>query len=100
MTTGIIAIAAGLAIGLAAIGIAIGQGILASKAVESLGKQPEAISGIRASMIIAMAIMETIGVLTFVIAIVLAGKIWSVPESVEQNKEGFGYGSKIISRTA
>ena len=31
--------------------------------------------GIRASMIIAMAIMETIGVLTFVIAIVLAGKI-------------------------
>ena len=35
MTTGIIAIAAGLAIGLAAIGIAIGQGILASKAMES-----------------------------------------------------------------
>ena len=74
MTTGIIAIAAGLAIGLAAIGIAIGQGILASKAMESMGKQP-AMSGIRASMIIAMAIMETIGVLTFVIAIVLAGKI-------------------------
>ena len=75
MTTGIIAIAAGLAIGLAAIGIAIGQGILASKAMESIGKQPEAMSGIRASMIISMAIMETIGVLTFVIAIVLAGKI-------------------------
>ena len=75
MTTGIIAIAAGLAIGLAAIGLAIGQGILASKAMERMGKQPEAMSGIRASMIIAMAIMETIGVLTFVIAIVLAGKI-------------------------
>ena len=75
MTTGIIAIAAGLAIGLAAIGIAVGQGMLASKAKESMGKQPEAMSGIRTSMIIAMAIMETIGVLTFVIAIVLAGKI-------------------------
>ena len=50
MTTGIIAIAAGLAIGLAAIGIAIGQGILASKAMESMGKQPEAMSGIRASI--------------------------------------------------
>ena len=75
MTTGIIAIAAGLAIGLAAIDIAVGQGILASKAMESMGKQPEAMSGIRTSMIIAMAIMETIGVLTFVIAIVLAGKI-------------------------
>ena len=47
----------------------------AGTAVESTGKQPEAMSGIRASMIIAMAIMETIGVLTFVIAIVLAGKI-------------------------
>ena len=56
-------------------GIAVGQGMLASKAMESMGKQPEAMSGIRTSMIIAMAIMETIGVLTFVIAIVLAGKI-------------------------
>lgn len=75
MTTGLIAIGAGLAIGLAAIGIALGQGILAGKAMESMGKQPEAMSGIRSSMIIAMAIMETIGVLSFVIAILLAGKI-------------------------
>ena len=75
MTTGLIAIGAGLAIGLAAIGIALGQGILAGKAMESMGKQPEAMSGIRSSMIIAMAIMETIGVLSFVIAIILAGKI-------------------------
>lgn len=75
MTTGLIAIGAGLAIGLAAIGIALGQGILAGRAMESMGKQPEAMSGIRSSMIIAMAIMETIGVLTFVIAIILAGKI-------------------------
>lgn len=75
MTTGLIAIGAGLAIGLAAIGIALGQGILAGKAMESMGKQPEAMSGIRSSMIIAMAIMETIGVLSFVIAILLASKI-------------------------
>ena len=75
MTTGIIAIGAGLAIGLAAIGIAIGQGILASKAMESMGKQPEAAGSVRTAMIVAMAIMETIGVLTFVVAIVLVGKI-------------------------
>ena len=75
MTTGIIAIAAGLAIGLAAIGIAVGQGMLASKAMESMGKQPEAAGSVRTALIVAMAIMETIGVLTFVIAIVLAGKI-------------------------
>ena len=75
MTTGIIAIGAGIAMGLAALGIGLGQGILGSKAMESMGKQPEAAGSVRTAMIVGMAIMETIGVLTFVIAIVLAGKI-------------------------
>lgn len=73
--TSIIAIAAGLAMGLAAIGIAIGQGIIGAKAVESIARQPEAQGGIRTTMIVAMAIMETIGVLTFVIAIILTGRL-------------------------
>ncbi len=73
--TGIIAIAAGLAMGCAALGIGIGQGLLGAKAMESMGKQPEAAGAVRTSMIVAMAIMETIGVLTFVIAIILAGKL-------------------------
>jgi F-type H+-transporting ATPase subunit c len=75
MGTGIIAIAAGIAMGCAALGIGFGQGMLGSKAMEAMGKQPEAAGSIRTALIIAMAIMETIGVLTFVIAIVLAGKI-------------------------
>ena len=75
MGTGIIAIAAGIAMGLAALGIGLGQGMLGSKAMEAMGKQPEAAGSVRTAMIVAMAIMETIGVLTFVIAIVLAGKI-------------------------
>lgn len=73
--TGIIAIAAGLAMGLAAIGIAIGQGIIGARAVESIARQPEAQGGIRTTMIVAMAIMETIGVLTFVITIILTGRL-------------------------
>ena len=73
--TGIIAIAAGLAMGLAAIGIAIGQGIIGARAVESIARQPEAQGGIRTTMIVAMAIMETIGVLNFVIAIILTGRL-------------------------
>ena len=73
--TGIIAIGAGIAMGCAALGIGIGQGLLGAKAMESMGKQPEAAGSIRTSMIVAMAIMETIGVLTFVIAIMLAGNI-------------------------
>ena len=73
--TSIIAIGAGIAIGLAALGIGIGQGILGGKAMDSMAKQPEAMGQIRTSMIVAMAIMETIGVLSFVIAIMLAGNL-------------------------
>lgn len=73
--TSIIAIGAGIAIGLAALGIGIGQGMVGAKAMEGIAKQPEALGIIRTSMIIAMAIMETIGVLSFVIAIMLVGNL-------------------------
>ena len=73
--TSIIAIGAGIAMGLAALGIGIGQGMLGAKAMEGIARQPEAMSKIRTNMIVAMAIMETIGVLTFVIAIMLVGNL-------------------------
>lgn len=73
--TGLVALGAGVAIGLAALGIGIGQGLLGSKAMESIGRQPEATNQIRTLLIIGMAIMETIGVLSFVIAIILTGKL-------------------------
>ena len=72
---GIIAIGAGIAIGLAALGIGIGQGLGLSKGLEGISKQPEASGTIRTTMIVGMAIMETIGVLTFVIAIMLSSKL-------------------------
>lgn len=72
---GLIAIGAGLAMAGAALGIGLGQGIGLGKGLEGVAKQPEAGNAIRTTMIVGMAIMETIGVLTFVIAIILAGKI-------------------------
>lgn len=75
MTTTFIAMAAALAMGLAALGISIGQGLIGSKAMESIAKQPEAAGNIRTTMIVALAIMETIGVLTFVIAIIITGSL-------------------------
>lgn len=72
---GFIAVGAGLAIGLAALGIGIGQGFGVGKAVEGISKQPEASGTIRTTMIVGMAIMETIGVLSFVIAIMLVAKL-------------------------
>ena len=71
----IIAIGAGLCMGFAAMGVAFGQGYLARGAMEGIARQPEASGKIQGSMIIAMAIMETALVLSFVISIILANKI-------------------------
>ena len=72
---GIVAIGAGIAIGLAGLGIGIGQGFGLGKGLEGISKQPEAGSTIRTTMIVGMAIMETIGVLSFVSAIILTSRI-------------------------
>ncbi len=75
MGMGIIGIGAGLAMGLAAAGIGIGQGIGLGKALEGISRQPEEKGTIRTTMILGMAIMETVGVLSFVIAIMLFSKL-------------------------
>ena len=51
-------IGAGLAIGLGAIGPAIGIGMLAAKAMEALGRNPEAAGQIQQNMILAIAFTE------------------------------------------
>ena len=62
---------AGLAIGLGAIGSAIGEGLIAMKAVQSLGKQPQAGGKILRIMIIAQAITETAAIFALVISLLL-----------------------------
>ena len=54
-------IAAGLSIGLAAIGPGIGQGNAAGQAVEGIARQPEASGKIQTAMLIAAALIEGIG---------------------------------------
>lgn len=71
----LLGLAIGLAMGLAALGISIGQGMALSKGLEGIAKQPEAGDVIRTTIIVGLAIMETIGVLTFVIAIMMTGKL-------------------------
>ena len=72
---GIIAIGSAIVMGLAALGVGIGQGIVASNALQSIARQPELAGKITTTMIVGMAIMETALVLAFVIAILLCGKI-------------------------
>lgn len=73
--TGLIALAAALAIGIAAFGSAIGQGNVASKALEGMARQPEAAGMLRTNMILALAFIESLSIYALVIAFLLAAKI-------------------------
>lgn len=70
-TEGLKAIAAGLAIGLGAIGPALGEGIIASKAMEAIGRNPEASSKITPVMFVTMAITESTGIYALVVALII-----------------------------
>lgn len=62
-------IGAGLAIGLAAIGTGIGIGLLVSKAMEALGRNPEAQDAIRTNMILGIAFTEAIAIYALIVGI-------------------------------
>lgn len=62
---------AAFAMGIGTIGPALGQGLVASKAVENMGKYPEMSNKIRTTMFLALGIIETSAIYAFVIAMVL-----------------------------
>lgn len=64
-------IGAALAIGIGAIGPGIGIGIIGGKAVEALGRNPEAEASVRATMILAIALTEGIAIFALVIALIV-----------------------------
>ena len=68
-------LAAGLAIGLGAIGPGIGIGILGYGAMQALGRNPEARGPILTNMILAIAFAEAIAIYALIVAILLAGNI-------------------------
>ena len=64
-------VGAGLAIGLGAIGPGIGVGVLAAKAMESIGRNPEAVGLIQQNMILAIAFAEAIAIYALVVAVII-----------------------------
>lgn len=62
---------AALAIGLGALGPGIGIGIIGGKAVEALGRNPEAESLIRNTMILGIAFAEAVAIYALVISLIL-----------------------------
>ena len=72
---GMVALGAALAVGLAAIGPGIGQGIAAGKALDGMARQPEAAGMPRTNMILAFAFMESLTIYGLVIAFLLYSKV-------------------------
>lgn len=70
---GLIALAAALAIGLSTIGAGIGQGIAASKALESMARQPEMKGKLQTTMILAMGIIEALAIYGLLMAFIILG---------------------------
>lgn len=53
------------------LGCGIGQGLATSKAVEAIGRQPEAASKIQAALLLGLALTESIAIYGFVIGILI-----------------------------
>lgn len=64
-------IAMAIAIGLGVIGPGIGLGLIGSRAVEALGRNPEAENKIRNLMILAMGLVEALAIFALLIAIII-----------------------------
>ena len=67
----ILNLGAGLAIGIGAIGPGIGIGLLGAKAMEAIGRNPDAAGPIQTNMILAIAFAEAIAIYALVVAILI-----------------------------
>ena len=71
LVKGLIAIGAGLCMGIGAIGPAVGEGHAVGCALEGMARQPEVAATLRTNMILGCAITETTGIYSLVVALLL-----------------------------
>jgi F-type H+-transporting ATPase subunit c len=64
-------LAAGLSMGLGAIGPGLGLGFLIGKALEGIARQPEVSGEIRTTMFIGIGVTEAVALYAFVVALIL-----------------------------
>jgi F-type H+-transporting ATPase subunit c len=67
-------IASAIAIGLAALGAGIGNGLIVSRTVEGIARQPEAQGKLQTTMFIGVALVEAIPIIAVVIAFIVMGQ--------------------------
>lgn len=71
LAKGLIAIGAGLCMGIGAISPAIGEGHAVGCALEGMARQPEVADTLRTNMILGCAITETTGIYSLVVALLM-----------------------------
>ena len=73
--SGMIALAAAIAIAVSTIFPALAQCLTAKAAMESIARQPDAAKDIRSALIIALALMEALTIYGLLIAFMLVAKV-------------------------
>jgi F-type H+-transporting ATPase subunit c len=74
-SSGMIALGAGLAIGIGTIGPGQGLGNGVGKAMEAIGRNPEAEPKVKNNMIVGLAFIEALSIYALVIAFILSGNV-------------------------
>ena len=64
-------LAAGLCMGLGALGPALGEGNAVSHALEAMARQPEMAGELRTNMILGCAVTETTGIYSLVVSLLI-----------------------------
>ncbi len=70
-TEGIKLLAMGLTMGIGTLGPGIGIGLLAAKAMEAIGRNPEATPKIQTNMILGIAFAEAVAIYALVVALII-----------------------------
>lgn len=70
-----IAVAVAVMMSVCVVGPAVAQGIVASKAIDAIARQPEAAGNIRSTMILALGLIEALTIYGLLIGFMLVGKI-------------------------
>lgn len=71
MTGSVGLLAAAIAIGLAALGAGIGNGMIVSRTVEGIARQPEAKGTLQTTMFIGVALVEALPIIAVVVAFIV-----------------------------
>ncbi|MEG3072286.1 MAG: F0F1 ATP synthase subunit C [Candidatus Syntrophopropionicum ammoniitolerans] len=69
------ALGAAIAVGLGALGVGIGNGLVTSQSVAGIARQPEARGNIMTLMFISVGLIEALPIIGVVIAFMLFGKV-------------------------